>query len=140
MDIKITVKDLGAIASLKTLQRKLSSLSKPLKEAADYMVEETEDNFLKESDPDGQRWAPLAASTLKSKRGRNILRETEALAGSITSSVGGNQATVQVGTSYGKYHQAGTRKMPQRKIIGIAPKHEQQIKKIFKDHLESLLG
>ena len=139
MNFKFDV-NLGEVLSkLSEAQQKLANLSQPMQEAANYMERETKLNFAKQSTPEGEGWAGLAASTLARKSGK-ILHETGALAGSISVlSVSSTQATVgSSGVAYGIYHQMGTGKMPARRFIGIAPQHETFIKQIFTRHLQSL--
>lgn len=132
--------DTGAVlGKLSEAQRKMSNLSQPMQESADYMERETKLNFAKQSTPDGAGWAGLAASTLARKSGK-ILHETGALVGSISVlSVSSTQATVgSSGVAYGIYHQMGTGKMPARQFIGIASRHETFIKQIFEKYIQSL--
>ena len=132
--IRIEIKG-PALDAIKRLAEKTSNLSAPMRKAGSYMERETKLNFAKQSDPDGAPWAPLAASTLRRKKSGAILRETGALAGSITMTASSNQATVAVGTNYAIYHQSGTSKMPARKMIGINEgKHVPKIREIFEDY------
>lgn len=135
--IEIQVKGEGAIEAVHKLARKARNLSKPMQQAGLYMERETKLNFAKQSDPDGAAWAALKASTLRRKRSGAILRETSALMGSISMSAGATEARVTAGTDYGVYHQSGTSKMAQRKIIGIGDRHIPKIRQIFEAHFKS---
>lgn len=135
--IEIQVKGEGAIEAVRKLAKKTSDLSKPMQQAGLYMERETKLNFAKQSDPDGAAWAALKPSTLRRKRSGAILRETSALMGSISMSAGATEARIMAGTAYGIYHQAGTSKMAQRKIIGIGDRHIPKIRQIFEQHFQS---
>lgn len=138
--IEIEIKAEAVIAKLKEAHRKLENLQKPLREAGLYMERETKLNFAKQSSPEGSPWAALTPATLKRKRSGAILRETSALVGSVQFMGASNtEAKVGAGTSYGIYHQFGTRKMAARPFIGIAPRHEPKIEKIFESYLQSVL-
>jgi len=124
----------NAIEVLDGVIEKVSNPTPFLKQAALYQERSTRMNFAKQSDPDGAGWAALSSSTLRTKRSGAILRETSALVGSISSSVGGNVATITAGQSYGIFHQTGTSKMPQRKFLGFGDRDRTQIMKIAEDY------
>lgn len=86
-------------------------------------------------------WAPLAQSTVESKR-RNglrpeILRATDALKNSMTKKSSGDAIRIQeptfmvFGTSvpYAGYHQTGTKRMPQRRVLDLTPEQRIEIMK-----------
>ena len=104
------------------------------------MERETRLNFARQSDPDGKAWAGLKPSTLRQKRGRAILRESSALAGSISKEPA-SASSVRVrseGVSYGIFHATGTSKMTARVFIGIGARHKAPIERIFESYLGSL--
>nr|WP_242028584.1 phage virion morphogenesis protein [Pseudanabaena sp. FACHB-2040] len=107
-------------------------MDRPLRQGALYKERSTKEQFASETDPDGAAWAPLARSTLRRKKTSSILRETGSTAVSVAM-VGpsGLVVRVVVGTGYAIYHQTGTTKMPQRKILGWADKDREKIAKIF---------
>jgi phage gpG-like protein len=79
------------------------------------------------TDPDGRAWPPLAASTLRRKRG-SMLVETGRLLGSLTSRQSG--LTVTEGNQAAPYNvfiNAGTRKMPARRYMGIGADGQREI-------------
>lgn len=132
--VKITISG-NAKDELLALIKKAASIDQPVREATLFLERETKLNFARESDPDGNPWSPLSSSTLRYKRTNVILRETSALAGSVAGESSGNIGWVQVSTSYGIFHQTGTSRMPQRKIIGISEsRHIPKIEKIFERH------
>ncbi|MEO1399673.1 MAG: phage virion morphogenesis protein [Cyanobacteria bacterium J06635_1] len=125
----------NASDEIRALFAKVADIDKPLREATVFMERETKLNFARESDPDGNPWSALSPSTVRQKRTRAILRETSTLANSVAAEVGGTVGRVRVSTAYGLYHQTGTSRMSQRKIIGISEgQHVPKIKKIFESH------
>lgn len=132
VNIEITGNAIQVVGATKA---KLNNLAPFLRKAAAYQERSTKLNFAKQSDPDGNRWASLSANTLKVKRSGTILRETSALISSISSTVSGKSAIVTAGQSYGIFHQTGTRKMPQRKFLGISDKDRQRIMEMAQEVL-----
>ena len=132
--VKITISG-NAKDELTVLIKKAASIDQPIREATLFMERETKLNFARETDPDGNPWSALSPSTLRYKSTNAILRETSTLANSIAGESNGNIGRVRAGTDYGIWHQIGTSRMPQRKIIGISEsRHIPKIEKIFEDH------
>jgi phage virion morphogenesis protein len=127
LDITITG---NAIQVLNTTADKLKEVAPFLRKAVLYQERSTKLNFAKQSDPDGIKWAALSANTLKVKRSGAILRETSALVGSINSTISGDVGIITASQNYGIFHQTGTRKMPQRKFLGISDRDRQEIMNI----------
>ena len=137
MTVKVKVEARVALKAVRDRARKAQTLNKPLRKSGLLEEREHKLNFARESDPDGAGWAPLAASTLRQKRGGGILKETGALSASIAMiGPSGNQVKVaSQGVPYGIYHQTGTGKMPARKFMGIADRRIPKHQKIFADHM-----
>jgi len=74
----------------------------------------------------GSAWAPLAQSTRKDRvrkgynAARPILERTGKLRKGFKAKSDSDSIIATNEVSYGKYHQSGTNKMPQRKIIGFS--------------------
>lgn len=86
-----------------------------------------------------KRWARLSPSTLKYKRGSSILKETGNLKSSFaTKRVTNSEMVYGSSSSYYKYHQLGTRKMPQRQILGFSSALEQIIKSKWDKYITNL--
>ena len=134
--IRIKVDAKGVLKALRKKGQKAKALDKPLRESGVYMERQTRLNFGRESDPDGKPWAPLKPSTLRRKKTSAILRESGATVGSVAmKGPSGNSVTVSVGTEQAVFHQTGTSKMAQRKIIGISEsRHIPKIRKFFESH------
>lgn len=120
----------GAIASLEEVN--LDRLD--MGEIASFMEAEHRRYFAEEAGPDGP-WAGLAPSTLSQKRSGAILRETSVMAGSVASHASDLEAGVSVGQDYAIFHQTGTSKMSQRKIVGFRPDHPAKILRILERQL-----
>jgi phage virion morphogenesis protein len=137
LNVRIEIKADQVLNGLRSLSRRLDNLQVPMKRAATYMVRETQLNFAKQSTPDGAGWAALAPSTLLHKKSGAILRESGALAASISIvEVSSSRAIVgSSGVDYGIFHQMGTSKMPAREFIGISDRHTSKIKEIFEAYL-----
>jgi phage virion morphogenesis protein len=101
------------IAKLKRITNK-KVLAKVMKYIAGKMESHTRRGFAKQIDPSGNKWVKR-----KDKRAQKILTKTGALAGGVRSAYTETSAQwgVSSATPYGIYHQFGTRKMPQRKIV-----------------------
>lgn len=95
-------------------------------------------------------WPPLAPSTIRDRLAKGYgpgpkLVRTGQLMGSVTQrGANGNifelgDNSVRAGTSYpiARYHQYGTRKMPQRKMIGLAWKTRSSILRILGDYVRA---
>ena len=135
--IRITIEAASTLRAISRLHRKAKALDVPLRKAGLFLERETKLNFAQESDPDGKPWAPLKPSTLRRKRRtRAILRETGSLAASVMmQGPNGGRVRILVGVAYGIYHQTGTVRMAQRKILGISEdRHVPKIRQIFERH------
>lgn len=132
--LKISVTG-SAKLSVKNLARRTGNLSKPTKRAIAYKERTTKQQFASQTDPDGAGWAPLKPSTLRQKKTSSILTETGSLKGSIAGRARGNTGQVSAGTEYGIYHQTGTTRMAQRKILGWGKDDPERIKQFYIEHL-----
>ena len=81
-------------------------------------------NFDNEGINAGQQWAPLAASTVRRRGSRHpILVRSGRLRSKVASIQGDwvdNQIILELHDQIGRYHQAGTRRMPARPPIGLS--------------------
>ena len=86
---------------------------------------------------DGTPWAPLKAATLGRRRkglkqsSDKILQDTGTLRKRWKSLWTAVSAKIQSGVNYGWFHQHGTRKMPQRKILPTQKQLGPLLKKIY---------
>ncbi|NEP53681.1 MAG: phage virion morphogenesis protein [Moorea sp. SIO3C2] len=112
-----------------------TDLSAPMREVANYMDAQTRQRFIKEVDPDGKSWAPLAPSTISQKRSGVILRETGLLVNSFRSSSNHDTATLSNPVFYGVFLQFGTQKILARPFLGISGQDVDNIERIIIDYL-----
>ena len=100
--------------------------------------------FTSEGQALGQKWAPLAASTQAYKdahwEGRGILQRTGALQHAFYATNTADTLTVGNNASYFSYHQLGTRKMPQRQIIGVNARVETMIKSVLEADIRAKIA
>jgi len=141
--------------------------TKPLEDSAELVKEEIDDNFDKQgaiyqgggfirkggsfanlgrATTRSSSWSPLAASTRRSRiyRGfpaaRPILENTSKLRkGFRIAKVTKDRAVIENDVSYGKYHQTGTRYMPQRRLVGFSEKSVKAIGLIFSKHINKVI-
>jgi len=123
-------------AILKRYKSRVRNLEPPLRGWGNYMEQETERQFATETDPDGVRWAALAPSTLAQKRRLgypdSILTRTGKMRNSVVAIADARSVLIGVDVPYAIFHQQGTRKMPQRRILGMNDQREQKLKKLIR--------
>lgn len=130
----------NALRATDDLIARLRNPEKALGEVGAYLESKAKQRFLKEQDPQGNPWKPLAASTIADKQRRgaplSILRDRGFLVSSIAFHVGG--AEVRVGTSqeYAIWLQKGTRRMPARPFMGFESGDADAIAGIFRRHIQ----
>lgn len=119
IDFSFVVHDEAAQDLLSFFMRKVRVPSELMEQIRDRLVENVENNFNTEADPDGSPWAELAPSTVRQKRLRGLdtrkLRATGKGKQSIKVTVVGESVEVSY-DEHMVHHQHGTRKMPQRKF------------------------
>lgn len=145
MQISYTLNSSNALRKIDALERELVDPTRePLRTAfvgaGVIYFEDMRARFASAAAGDGT-WAPLAKSTLKrKKRNRGILIDKGTLQAQLTP---GNSHNVIRVTSAGlqcaitlpvaKYHQQGTRRMPQRKVLD-APRPAAKARMVAKIH------
>lgn len=130
MGIKITIDDRQMKKILGDISKKCRNLEPPLTGWGRKLVEQTRSQFDSESDPEGTKWADLAPTTVLQKRkagfSSSILTRTGAMRDSVGFDVAAKTLSLKIGTNYAKWHQEGTRRMPQRKILAITPERKNE--------------
>ncbi|NES17878.1 MAG: hypothetical protein F6K41_02900 [Symploca sp. SIO3E6] len=123
-------------AILKRYKSRVRNLENPLRGWGNWMEQETERQFVTETDPDGVRWAALAPSTLAQKRRLgypdSILTRTGKMRRSVNSVADARGVLIGVDVPYAIFHQQGTRKMPQRRILGMNDKRRGKLVKLIR--------
>jgi hypothetical protein len=118
VDVDVTIDASSFKSFMKELKVTVSDMSPPFREYGQYLRKETEQQFIKEVDPDGKPWAPLKPSTLLRKKTAFKLRETYEMSKSFFVEV--DKKSFSYGLKDPKYvhHHYGTRKMVARPVIG----------------------
>lgn len=106
----------------------------------------SEEVFITEGAVLGRRWPDLSDRYKRIKYasnsrypGRRTLERSGILKSGWKLRTASRYALLTNGVEYAKYHQYGTRKMPQRKIAEVTPDIADEIKRRFKDHFISRL-
>lgn len=133
--------------NLKRAIARSKNLERPLKLIGLQMLKSTDKTFKAEGRP---KWTGLAELTKRQRRRGPratrrimILQNTGQLKRSITYQIK-KPSIIQWGPSriapYGIFHQKGTRKMPQRKFLGMYPEDKQRIKQIIGQDVKYVMG
>lgn len=125
-------------------------ISRPLEESGEAVLFLLGDSFEKEESPFGEKWKPLAKSTVKQKKHQGILKRSGRLQNSITHRgapgnifrISESRADLGTDVEYGVFHQFGTEngKLSKRSFIGIADEHNDTVLDIFFRWLINLLN
>lgn len=120
--VSIKIDDAAVQAVFARAIARLSDLTPMMADVGEYLVRELDGQFRTETSlQTGQRWAPLAASTLKQKqRQRKILKifqRTGATRATLVYQASSTKLVVGVGTPYARFVNFGTRKMSARSLI-----------------------
>ena len=125
MQVKASVGYTGVFQALDKKTKQIDSLkSSTLEKIGQQQVIATQERIRNsKTGPDGKPWAPWSMATLKQRIrqgnvNRGLLYRTGALLTSIKYSVKNAVLTIYTDTTYGKYLQFGTPKMPARPFIG----------------------
>lgn len=138
--IKIEIERSQVDGLLKKYGSRLRNLEPPLRGFANYFLTETEKQFVSEKDPEGNRWADLAPSTLAEKRRLgypdDILTRTGKMRKSVDAIATAKTLVIRMRSEYAIFHQEGTSKMPQRKILGMNDKRRERLAKLIRVYLK----
>lgn len=126
-DVKVEIND----KEIKKITGRLQNVEPPLKTIARKQLEKIENQFESFTDPEGKKWEALKESTLRTKRKNRdkILTREGNLRRSFKSEVTRNSLKIYSTSDIAKYHQFGTVKMAQRKIIGFSNSDWGEIRK-----------
>lgn len=138
-----------ATSQVDELAEKMKDMSKPLKEAGDYLMEFfMMDVYGTQGSALGKKWAPLtpkyAAEKFKKWGWRPILVASGKMSESYSLKVASdyllisNDAKNDRGDYYAAYHQEGTSKMVARPIMKFPRKQLQGVTDIIVNHINSL--
>ena len=131
-------------SKLNRIQRGIRNPGRPLKESEDILNREVNTNWGKEGGLFGG-WKPLAASTVRDRERlgfpgrRPILQRTGKLKESTRSGIQGNILTIENTDEKFKYHQKGTKRIPQRKILSLRRESVNAITRKFISWISDIL-
>ncbi|MBN3949369.1 MAG: phage virion morphogenesis protein [Nostoc sp. NMS7] len=130
------------LRSLTRLGGKLTIPTEFLKSTGDYLLKRAEQGFRTETDPYGQKWAPLSPATIAQKERlgypRKILTRKGDMRKSPTATIQGKSVKITIAFP-SEFHQRGTRKMPKRQILPegrLSKTDERNIIDLAVDYLE----
>lgn len=115
----------------KNLKSSVNNLEPVFDEFGRYLTKETHQQFDKEVDPSGDKWAELSPVTLLKKQTPYILRETFEMYKSLYYRA--NKQNFEYGIDDFKYnfHHTGTSRMPARVVIGITDERRERFNKML---------
>ena len=137
----ITFKMKGDFPNTDKISKKLKHM-KPTYENAIIVADKwVQKNFMNEGDPVGG-WAPLAPATIAARRkgkkksqSTKILQDNGDLRRNWSHIITNKYGKLRSDVLYGKYHQDGTSRIPQRRILPTA--EELNIKELFVKHVRT---
>ena len=144
MQINIKVEGLNEVQKkLKVTADKLKNMTQFWDSVGRYVQRQTiKERFDKEQSPDGQKWKPLAPSTVKHRKKRHkkgnmkILQDTGELRRSIAYEAGDNFVKVGSKLKYARTHQFGRKNIPARPFLGVNDMEKQQIISMFRQYVK----
>ena len=144
MQINIQVEGLARVQQkLKVTADKLQNLTPFWQTVGMYVQRQTiRERFNKEQSPDGQKWKPLAESTIKRRKKRHkrgnmkILQDTGELRRSIAYEADSHSVRVGSKLKYARTHQFGRGKIPARPFLGITNNEKEHITSMFRQYLK----
>ena len=144
MQINIQVEGLARLRQrLKATADKLQNMRQFWSSVGMYVQRQTiRERFNKEQSPEGQKWKPLAESTIRRrkkhhKRGQmKILQDTGELRRSIAYEAGNNSVKVGSILKYARTHQFGRGKIPARPFLGVTESEKNHIVSMFGQYIK----
>ena len=124
--------------SLKQYKNRVSDVSQPLTGFGNYYLQEIKKQFQSSTDPEGNRWADLMASTLREKQRRGSsskpLIDKGSLQNSFSFVANKRSLVVQSSSPILRFHESGTSKMKARPVLGnrIPQRHIQKGLKLLR--------
>lgn len=140
MPFRVRIDDTELKALLGKISKSCRNLEPPLTGWGNKLLEQTRAQFDSETDPDGDRWVALSPTTLRSKAAKgqpsSILTATSAMRQSFRIRVAAMQLDLLSDSPYLKYHQRGTTRMPQRKVLGVTPERKNEGAGIVRSYIK----
>lgn len=120
---------------MQELGSRVQNIEPPLRGFGYYKEQEIQRQFDEEVDPDGKPWAELAPSTLAKKRREGypdkILTRTGKMQKTVKAIASSRNLYIKIGFP-GGFHQRGTSKMPQRRILGINDRDRAKLRQLVR--------
>lgn len=142
MEVKVEIKAANLTGVIEHKRRQLQAArTSELQKIGEEEVRLTQERIRSsKTGPDGKPWAPWSMATLKQRHragdaSKGLLYRTGALLTSIKFKVEDGKLTVYSDSTYGKYLQFGTPKMPARPFIGFGARINsivERLTKVFK--------
>ena len=115
----------------------LDRLSRPdwdrlLRMMGSIVEDQTINHFQTRRGPNGP-WPPL-----KSRSGQPLVK-TGHLRGSIFHAIGGDYVRIGTNVKYGRYHQEGTRTIPERAFLGVTEADKGELKHAIESYIEGIM-
>lgn len=126
MDIRVTVDTSKVDSVVKSLNEWFTDFRPLLKDISKVQLDSAQESFKTRGKNLGTPWARLKVPTIRQKIriGKNIdiLQRSGTMRKSFrVSKITKNELDIENTIHYFKYHQLGTRKMPQRQMLGHSP-------------------
>jgi phage virion morphogenesis protein len=130
VEVKIDTEEINR--QLQALGKRLSTLSPVMRDIAEIMLDDVEENFSTQRAPDKRPWKPLAESTIQQREKKGywpgkILQMRGELAASIQAESGTDFAMVSTNKRYAAIHQFGglagrgrKTEIPERPFLGLS--------------------
>lgn len=144
MDIKVIIDDKRMQSVLASLDHGFSDFRPLLNDFSEVQLKSADEAFKTRGGNIGQPWKTLKMQTIKQKIkiGKNIdiLQRSGKMRKSFrVSKLNKNELEIENTVSYFKYHQTGTRKMPQRQMLGHSPALIKRYEIAFIDYILKLI-
>lgn len=140
-DIQVTVNAKEFKEYLKAFKSSVSNLTVPINEYKTWHKQQTISRWRNGKDYLDKSFASLKQSTLDNKKGAGILLETEEMFNSLEYDVGKLFLSYGISDYKYKFHHYGTRRMPERRVIGDNPKTDRaELLTIFRRYLRRVKG
>ena len=143
MQISIKPEGLAKLRQrLKTAAEKLKDMRPLWSSVGMYVQRQTiKERFDKEQTPEGEKWEPLAPTTIKRKkrhkRGQmKILHDTGELRKSITYEAGNDHVKIGSKLKYARTHQFGRGKIPARRFLGVTEGEKEHISSMLNQYVK----
>ena len=94
--------------------------------------EQTVNHFTMQAGPSGS-WPPT-------QRGGAALIKTGTLRGSIQTVVGTDEVEIGTNIEYAKYHQLGTKRIPQRAFLGLTDTDQNELQRVIENYVANIVG